>query len=353
MSTLFISILFITLSVSGGFAAPDLGNFRDIEGVRVYGDNSRKDTWYLSPAPPALAAEPDGSPAYGLDIYRYLGRKGTGDQNYYWIRGVLSVRVERGVKGERTKKIRRALQRDGIPYPRLRSLPVTSASVTLVFADVTGTWQQGSRWKGRQIILPLDPNMAQLLWKTVEAGQTQLSITIQEQVAGVRKVKGQWQPDYAVSSWTIPVTMDMKRYPQRFRKLDIGGRMQRAYTGIDLFCFDFLEGLEPDLYAKIVEVAIPAPGRDLHKTVMFTEDGDYRARMEFELSMDLDHPYRFRIVKIFRDGRREEGPWQIKRGEAMLDITSYRDDSSAAESVEEDPEFERHGDKPLESGRME
>jgi len=71
-------------------------------------------------------------------------------------------------------------------------------------------------------------------------------------------------------SSTIPVKLDIAAYPSHFTKTDIGGRMVRGYTGIDVFCFDFLEQLDENLYSKEVEVAIPAPKRPLVETVTST-----------------------------------------------------------------------------------
>ena len=42
-----ILMLFFAMPVHG---APDLGTYRDIEGVRVYHDHKHDGLWYLSPA---------------------------------------------------------------------------------------------------------------------------------------------------------------------------------------------------------------------------------------------------------------------------------------------------------------
>jgi hypothetical protein len=131
--------------------------------------------------------------------------------------------------------------------------------------------------------------------------------------------------------------MDMNTHPDHFSKMDLGGRMKVGYTGLDVFCFDFMENLEENLYAKIVEVAIPTTGRDLVETITFKEDSDYRNRIEFKLAKDLDRPYRYRILRIYNDGSQKDSPWLKKEGETLLDITDYRntDDIEDDESEEE------------------
>ncbi len=76
MKTLFI--LFLLALATPLLAAPNLGVFVDVEGVRVYQDHEKKNLWYLTPAAPDVSKEKDKSPDFGLEIYRYLGRRGTG-----------------------------------------------------------------------------------------------------------------------------------------------------------------------------------------------------------------------------------------------------------------------------------
>lgn len=323
-------LLFLVLIPVAAWGTPDLGTFRDIENVRVYRDHKQPNLWYLSPAPPRVGVRKDGRPDYALDEYRYHGRGGTGDRQRFWARAVLSIGIVRERDAGATGRIRKALRSGGISSPRLRSMPVNAAEVRLMYADQGQTWQQGTRWSGRQLVLPLEPMMAQALWQAVEKGQTLVSLSIDETLQGVRKVDGKWQQANTSMVWTIPIGLDMGRYPELFRKTSLGGEMDYGYTGIDVFCFDFIERLEPDLYAKIVRVAIPTAGRDLIEEVTFTEDSDYRFRIDFKHVKNLDQPYRVQIVRVYRDGRREEGPWMKKSGEAMLDVTAYRepDDSS-------------------------
>jgi hypothetical protein len=286
------------------WAAPNLGEFRDIAGVRVYRDHQRTD----------------------------LGSQATGDRNAFWVRGVLSLNITREWQAKVTAQIRDALTESEGKRPKLRSMPVAEARIRLLFGDLDLSWQQGSRWSGGQVMLPLTPEPAELLWQAAERGQTPLSLTVEEQLAGLRRQGGDWQEEQVSATGTLPVTLDMKTHPDQFRRTSLGGRMVRGYTGIDVFCFDFLENLEPLLYAKTVEVAIPTEGRDLIKELVFRDDGIYRGHIDFELSREIDRPYRFRITRILKNGSRESGSWQEKTGDSLLDVTRYLDDSQ--ETVE-------------------
>lgn len=329
--TRYLCALFIVLFCAGlSVAEPDLGRYRDVDGVRIYRDHKRADTWYLTPAATRLALQEDQSPAYGFDLFRYYGRQATGDKNAFWAHGVLSLTISRERATRQVKRIRRELQAGGIKYPKLRSMPIAGAGIRLLFAGQSLQWQQGSRWSGGTFTLPLKAETAQLLWQAVERGQLQVSLVVEEQLAGVRRNESsepKWREASVANGWTLPVDLDMERFPDKFRRIDLSGRMAHGYTGLDVFCFDFLENLVPGLYAKVVDVAIPTEGRDLIETVTFRESGEYRSRIDFKLARDLDQPYRIRITEIFRDGRRQVGPWQLKQGDSLLDITAYRDDT--------------------------
>jgi len=314
--------LFLPLSAS---AAPDLGAYQDIEGVRVFRDHQNSNIWYLAPAPPALREGADQTPDYGLDIYRYLGRKGTGDQDLFWVKGVFSAGIIRDRDAAAPGRIRSSLKSQGAADPRLRSMPVAGAQVQLLFADQGQTWNQGSRWAAERLLLPLDRYPAEILWEAVQSDQTLVSFAVEERLTGVRWMEGEWVESETVAASTLPIDLDIKAYPHKFRRTDLGGRMVRGYTGVDVFCFDFLEDLDRDLYAKVVEVSIPTTGRDLVEEVTFRANQEYRARIEFKLAKDLDQPYRVRITRILKDGRRDVGPWVAKQGETMLDVTAYRD----------------------------
>lgn len=318
------TILIVLLSAAVCSAAPRLDSFYDISSVRVYSDHEKSGLWYVSPAPPFLDKLPDKSPDYGLTLYRYLGRKGTGDTGSYWARGILTFNLARSSISNLKTEILKELRKKGETPSQLKSMPVSSSRVTLMFGDQQNSRKYGLRWKSGAMVLTLEPHQAEILWDSLEAEQTLISVTIEEDLAGVRKAEKGWENSITSLTHVIAVEMDMKAYSDHFQKVDLAGRMQVGYTELDIFCFDFIEGLSEDLYAKIVEVAIPTKGRDLVETVTFRDNDEYRKRVEFKIAKDLDEPYQYRINRVLKDGSEETGPWQEKSGETMLDITAYR-----------------------------
>ncbi|MBN2419513.1 MAG: hypothetical protein JXL81_09035 [Deltaproteobacteria bacterium] len=336
MKTFILLILLFFISGADCLAEPDLDVYDDIDGARVYQDHKNRSVWYISPARPVLNSRQDKTPDYGLSLYRYLGRKGTGDSGSFWVKGVLTFGFDRSGDQGITGKIRKALSVKGINSPRLKSMPVSASRVSLLFANQVQVRENNLRWKTGAMVVPLDKDNAEILWGAVEKGQVLVSVAFEETLAGVVKKEDEWQPETTSLTWTIPVEMDMNAHPDHFSKMDLGGRMKVGYTGLDVFCFDFIENLEENLYAKIVEVAIPTSGRDLVETITFKEEGDYRDRIEFKLAKNLDQPYRYRIIRIYNDGSQKSSTWLEKTGEALLDITSYKNiDDTDHESANE------------------
>lgn len=308
------------------WAAPDLSGFVDVNAVRVYEDNQKPGRFYLSPPAPRLNTE--NGPGYGLDVFRYVGTKATSDQNAFRIRGVLSLSLERKRDPAEISRIRRELLFKGRKPSQMTSMPVKQTTVRLLYGGQEMRWEYESRWTPKEVRLPLDKVLSEILFEALEAGQTQISLVLEEALSGVRLSDDGWKQQTTRLSRTLSLTMDMSAHPDAFAKIDLGAQQTRAYTGLDVFCFDFIEGLTKDLYLKQVEVAIPTPGRDLVKKVEFREGGDYRARIQFDLSRDLDQPYRYRVTRILTDGTRRVAPWQEKYGDTLLDVTAYQNEEA-------------------------
>ena len=131
------------------WADADLGAYRDAAGVRLYPDHELSDVWYLTPPAPRLAIGVDGEPGYALDFLRYSGRGGTGDESVFWARAVLELELTRERPAGRMAAIREELASAGIPEPVFRTMPVSGASLRLLFGDLEKSSTEGARWRDR------------------------------------------------------------------------------------------------------------------------------------------------------------------------------------------------------------
>ncbi len=307
------------------WAQPDFSIYRQVGDLRAFSDHKDRSIWYLAPPPPRLAVDEDGAPAYSLDIYAYQGRKATGDQGLFWQKIILSLSFERSWPPESKERLRRALRNEFGKGITLKTLPIQGARVRLLFADRVYERHLKVRWRPERLVLPLDDYLGALLWEAAKRGQVLISLDVEEESFGFKRQKDQGLVQTRYSwHWVLPVLFDFNRYPQKFRLHDLGAKLARAYTQIDVFCLDFVEQTLPGLYLTIVEIGFPVRGRLLLKRVRFQEGGDYHQKVIFPLAHEVDKPYRFRIIRIFSDGSTKESPWQERYGERLLDVTFYR-----------------------------
>ena len=303
-------------------AEPRLDRYVDLEGTRLYQDHLKSGLWYIQPAPPVLAEE-EGEPAYRLDLFRYLGRGGTADRNRFWARGLFTVTLKRHRDPATLARIKKELATREGSSVKIASLPSNRTTLQLLVGDMNVTKESGGGWSEETFVVGLDPVMAQILWKAVETNATVVTATIMDRIPGVVKEGDEWKDSTTTISSTLPITLEREKYPHRFSQTDIGGRMERGYTKIEIFDFNFVENLIPGLYAEIVEIMIPTKGRPLIKKIRFTKEDEYHQSVRFRLSKKLDEPYQYRIERIYEDGHRKRSKWFLKKGETMLDITQY------------------------------
>jgi hypothetical protein len=308
-------ILFISPVVQ---AAPNAENYLDIEGVRVFRDHQKAWVWYPTPADPELNLKE--GPGYGLDLYRYLGRSGTGDKEHYWTRGILSLQLKRSRPPGQLENIKKRLRKITGGRLMIKSLGVKESRIQVNFADVDDQWHQAGRWQGGVLQLVLNTIQSQLLW---EADSSLLSLTVTETASMVRRENGKWVPASVSSNWTVDVPMSQE-HGKAYRKTDLAAQLSMAYNEINVFCFDFLEQTQPGLYVKELEIGFPSGDRPLLERLRFDAHSDYRQHVRFSLAKTADEPLRYRIIETFEDGRRVSGAWLRKHDEFMLDITAYQ-----------------------------
>lgn len=344
--TVAISFLFSAIA----FAVPDFSIYKDISGIRVYRDSDKHNIWYLSPPELNLSVDDDNTPAYHLDFYRYSGRKGTGDGNKFWAKGVLSVEVERTHPKSTLKKLRKELKRSHGKGIKLKNMPVGDSRYRVIFADSDKQWSKPSLWSSKKVVIPLDEHMAQLLWDAAGKGQTLLSIEVEQNISGIASdpaklsevtvnqtvdivdketlVKKEDRTNRLIQisiNNTIGINLDMDRYSEKFKRYDLDATAARGYTQVDVLCFDFIENSISSLYAVLVDLAIHTEGRDLVETVRFDHNSAPRQLVRFKLSKNLNEKYGYRITYVYQDGSKRIGKWQSKNGEAFLDITTFPD----------------------------
>ncbi len=310
---------------------PNFSVFLESGPLRAYQDKEKSCLWYLAPPPPKLKYVNE-KPSYALEVFAYHGRKATGDRDKFWQKVILTLDFESAWPEEARKNLKKLIAKKYFCEAKFLSLPISQAKVKILFGDLTYAKTWDTRWRPQKIVIPLEDYLGALLWKAAQKGQVLLSLVIEEKAKGVRQEKGRTLPASLTWVWTLPLNMDRQKNPANFRLYDLGGRLERAYTQLDILCLDFVEETLPHLYATFVEIGFPVNGKILIKKVRFDENTPFRQQVIFPLAHELNRPYRYRVLRVFDDGTQKIGPWQEKKGEFALDITLYRNVKSSEEA---------------------
>src|SRR5712664_3450758 len=355
----------------GAAAEPSFGGQQMAGTLRVYPDAKDALTFYYSPGALRIAEEPPGAPDLRFLQMIYAGTSATDDAGKLVARSVLSFRIEH----ERISDADlRAAERALPAGARLRALPIQRMETNLVWTPVgpdavpprqlgtgrldeedAGKSATDGYWTERTFILTPDPFSSQLLWAAFQRGQVLLSLGYAVYARGFRgdasdltaprelvsADAGIVDPPGAgkleerlVASGALEIVADAKRWPDRFRRVDLNQSVPPGFGVLEVRCYDFNNALRPDLAVKKVEVrATGAGGRALLQSATFRASAPEIAavNLRFAQAVRLDQPFKWRTVEVALDGNVNVGPWTERADWApVLDVTTAPKEQAAA-----------------------
>ena len=388
----------VALPAASLSAQPRLNAAQQAGPLTVYPDVEVEQTrlYYYVPGKFRLAQEPGGAPAFRLLRMRYMGTLAMGNIGETDDLSLLHFKVMLERPGrEAFAEAKRALRRVNplSPKPKLRPLPLAHVTMTAVYAlpgrdsvaalgvghhHGSGSNRYGSLPEALSFTFRLDPTASSLFWHTLHAGETLLSIsyalvaegatsahelhptlTTSGNAAGSAVLDSLLQASLAalirpdtsakmapaealVAADAFSVNVNLARHPDLVAEVDLNAEVPPGFPLLEVFCYDFAEGLRPDLAAKNVEIEASSPGGGTTKAVARfrrTRTGvpaPYYQPIEFEFSARLDRPYRYRVVEIAADGTRTVGAWTERESWAnALEVTSPPADLHGADVTEQ------------------
>jgi hypothetical protein len=148
-----------------------------------------------------------------------------------------------------------------------------------------------------------------------------------------KKDTGPKQRTQLARAGAIAIRIDAARWPELFRRVDFNEQAPPGYAVLRLYCYDFKDGLRPELLFKKVDVeATAVGGRTVSLATKFlrSQPDLYARTLRFELPVLLDRPYRYRVTTAEPDGTLDEGPWTERESwTQILDVTSRPDEVTA------------------------
>lgn len=355
-----------------GHCQPVTSSKRNMGGMEIYQDFGNKDLFYYAPGDLKLALEPDGKPEFQLVEMRYTGSSAYGDQGKNHFMNVVQFTV---IMEQATADALRAAREElGDKNVDLRPLPVRSIEAFMVAAVGEGS-EKGSYkkigkdgsfqaegekgasgkygfWTERTFTLKLEDHEAQLLWDQVANGQLSLSLgytfyadmlpgaKADMKISGDAKLASNFETSnedllmvdtlvvmQPVKSDAFAVSIDVARWPGVLKKIDLNEGIPPAYAVLEVRCFDFADGLRPDLAVKGIDVAAMGVGGQMitipTQKFLAAEPDLYARQIRFPYAVKLTMPYRYRVVEYTTDGDKVLSAWKVADSwGSHLDITT-------------------------------
>lgn len=370
----FILLLFCLVGFNL-LAQPVISRKELINGIGIYPDSKNKSVYYYAPGDIVLATDNFGVPLYKFFQMRYMGSQATGDQGKLSYRSILEFTIQlKHLDGTTLESINKTLKLR-TPKAELHPIPIQRMQAGLVYAldqvgqekgkatTVTGgqfeqTNEDGSAdelWTERMFTLSLDNVSSQLLWSTLEKGQTVMSLCYSFYTKGVvdslpevvmtstgnvpdelkdelneyvEEAKADTvKKTVLIKASAIGLSVDITKAADRIKKIDINeNRIPPDYAVLDIRCYDFNNNLRPDLYAKRLEViATGMDGKEVKQMVTFYSSSPdiYYSGLRFKYAVKMDKPLKYRIVEIKNDTAPLYGKWvEQKSWHNLIDITT-------------------------------
>jgi len=374
-------------------ALPLLTVREDIGGLIVYPDEKDAHVFYYVPGRVKLAVT-TGVPNFSFRRMRYTGTKLMGDQGTFRGRGSLSFTVEFeniGAKVRAAEEILKRRNRRAV----LKPIPVEKVEAELVYTIIeddsskrgepiaSGIWADppkeppkhgpsAGRWASKTFEIVLNPRTTQVMWEAYEKRGVLLSLNYAVVARGVsdleqlpieaqrrldklrREVEGgeggkfegptEIQLDAiarTVLADALQISVFPGEHPECFKSVDLDTKMPAGYVFLDVYCYDFQSDPQTGIARKRVEIRAYgiAGGRPKVKVSFRRKTPDITSQsVRFDLAVDLNKGYEYRVVTYDTDGNTEKSTWTaVATWSGTLDIsTEYDLDAAAGEAPDDE-----------------
>jgi hypothetical protein len=361
------------VSPRSALALPDWRTQRPVGTLLVYADDRLPNRFYYAPPEIALVTDRDGKPDFHFLETRYTGSAVSRDRGVIRHKSLVSFRVRLPrVPAEQILSAARELGGSS-RGAELRPFPIQRIASALVYAvigspDTTalpaGRFEAADTespsgegfWTERVYTIGLDSLTAQAFRAAMEKDQVTLSLGyaflgrvlaadagigeltgspalvqgLKESLAEERPPSDSTAADssrlHVVRAGAIPITLDVKRFPDLMRRVDLNDRAPPGYAALDVYCYDFNNELRHDLAEKQIEInAESVSGKRVTLQTWFRSDQAdlYSSSIRFPVAVRIDRPYRYRVHEVKRDGMERAGPWRENASwSQILDITT-------------------------------
>ncbi len=376
-------VLLIALLCGHAAALPLLTVRETIEGLVIYPDDKEARVFYYVPGRIELA-ETDGTPQFSFRRMRYAGTRLMGDQGTFRGRGDISFTVRFENLSDKVAKAHAVLKRTRNRRAVLLPIPVDTVEAELVYSVIeggdvqqgerlaTGLWAEpptqpategpsAGQWESKSFTIALNPRTTQLMWQAYEEHAVLLSLNYAVVAKGVsdldvlpleaqrrldelrRQMHGdkddgeQYEPteieletiSRTVLADALQISVSPSEHPECFRSVDLDAEIPAGYIFLDVYCYDFQNDPDTTIAKKSVEIRGTgiAGGRPKVKVDFRRSTPDETMQsVRFELAVDLDKGFEYRIVDYDDEGTVTKTDWvAVADWTGVLDISTEYD----------------------------
>jgi len=319
-------LAFLGAAGSGLFADPLLSKPETVGGrILIFPDHKTPNVYYYVPAGLALVRSFDKPQFF---FYKYVYVKADAPEGPQTIAGgVLALAVE---FTDETETLRNAKG----PSFEYRPVPIDKLTCVLSYSRLEPGDPEEKKeelakkellWTKKSFTLPLRRDSASFLWKIFEdAKATGLSIECEFTFGGYElddegKLK-EGERDQRLS-FAVPVSMTAD--PGLFKLVNLADKISFNYRRMSVLCFDFVNGTNGETVKITAEVEIlTAKKQRDFRTITFMPGSEPQVDLEFNIPEAKGGTYKYRVTRIFSDGRSVKGEWKAG-GETFLDLSTY------------------------------
>ena len=319
-------LAFLGAAGSGLFADPLLSKPETVGGrILIFPDHKAPNVYYYVPAGLALVRTFEKPQFF---FYKYVYVKADAPEGPQTIAGgVLTLAVEFMDETETLRTAKGA----GFEY---RPVPFDKLTCVLSYNRLEPGEPEEKKeelakkellWTRKSFTLPLGRDSASYLWKIFEDGKaTGLSVECEFTFGGYEiDDDGKLKDGVREQRLSFGVPVSMTADPGLFKLVNLADKVSFNYRRMSLLCFDFVNGTNGET-AKItaeVEILTAKKQRDF-KTVAFMAGSEPQVDLEFDIPEAKGGTYKYRLTRVFADGRSVKGEWKEGR-ETFLDLSTY------------------------------
>lgn len=322
----FLVSIFLAAMASG---QPDMSRGQMVGEWEIFPDTANSRQFYFLPGPLEIATAAGGRPEASFLMMRQSGTNVDGRANQFYHNSLFQCRVRMTQPSPSAMDgIREHLRGQyGANSPYIDPLPLSRMELAIVLPSAEGNDyaisgisenaadESAITWSERMCTVKLGDADAQLLDKALSIGQTTMHI----------RYAFYAKDSLLVRAESLPLSIDLKKYPEMVRKLDINAQAPPGYALLEVRCYDFNNELRSDLFAKRIEVeAEGVSGQKVRaqRTFFASQPDVYVQMLRFPHAVKLDRPLRYRVVELSEEKPPIPGNWkEHKNWNAMIDAT--------------------------------